>query len=159
MAEELEDRFARSELNLTLLPVRARGVAELPVEPASLLDDEQSGYDYGRALELLRHFPQLDSEGPFLLSFAEPLSRARRPAESSYLEMDLAWVPPDLVYFWVREFQKQAAQQQFWNERTLPRLALRLRTVIGVFAEANTDLVSGLETWIRPRGGPTGSGG
>lgn len=139
-------------LNITYLPIK------VPPDPSVLdqLADERYGeaaawmlkqYDYERARVLLRDLPGTHREGPYFVSVLRPPSWNNPPA-GPYLYQDQSAVPPHLVSLWAREFLNQAAQEQFWQERTAAQLALKLRTSIGILASGLPEVRKGLDYWI-----------
>jgi len=100
-----------------------------------------SSYDYSRAQRLLALLAGAHLEGPYIISTAQPLSKAGElPAQ--YLYQDLSNVPPDLVGLWFREFMAQAQEPEFWKTRSADQFVLRLRTVIGIASEQVPDFRS-----------------
>jgi hypothetical protein len=139
-------------LNITYLPIK------VPPEPAVLdqLTDERYGeaaawilkqYDYERARVLLKDLPGTHREGPYFVSVLRPPSW-NNPPSRPYLYQDQSSVPPHLVSLWAREFLNQAAQEQFWQERTAAQLALKLRTSIGILATGLPEVRKALDDWI-----------
>jgi hypothetical protein len=57
-------------------------------------------------------------------------------------------VPPHLVSLWAKEFLNQAAQEQFWHERTGAQLALKMRTSLGILASGLPEVRKALDEWI-----------
>jgi hypothetical protein len=139
-------------LNITYLPIK------VPPEPPILdqLADERYSeaaawmlkqYDYERARVLLKDLPGTHREGPYFVSVLSPPSR-NNPPSRPYLYQDQSSVPPHLVSLWAREFLNQAAQEQFWQERTVAQLALKLRTCIGILATGLPEVRKALDDWI-----------
>ena len=48
----------------------------------------------------------------------------------------------------MREFQNQAAQERFWEPRTMEILTLKLRTTIAVLAIGLPEVQSAVHKWI-----------
>lgn len=104
-----------------------------------------SSYDYSRAQQLLALLPGPHLEGPYIISAAQPLSKAGAlPAQ--YLYQDLSSVPPELVSLWFKEFMAQAQEPEFWKTRTRDQFVLRLRTAIGIASQQVPDFGSTI-TW------------
>jgi hypothetical protein len=118
-----------ADLNVTFLPVKERPRTKAETSAEWLLEQ----YDWERARFFLRRLPGDRLGGPYIFSSRQPLSQVG-VLQRDYLDQDLSIVPPELVNAWVREFMLQSAQEQFWNERTGPMLALKVRTIIGVLA-------------------------
>jgi hypothetical protein len=139
-------------LNITYLPIKVP--PERPVLD-QLADERYSEvaawmlkqYDYERARVLLRDLPATHREGPYFVSVLRPPSW-NNPPSRPYLYQDQSSVPPHLVSLWAREFLNQAAQEQFWQERTAAQLALKLRTSIGILATGLPEVRKALDEWI-----------
>jgi hypothetical protein len=142
--DDLQDIVAHNKLNITYLPVRTSPPPH--PSPQWLLDN----YDFARARVLLDLLPGLHRQGPYLVSTLFPLSSSD-PLSSRYLFQDLSTIPTDpkdLVSWWILEFQNQAAQERFWEPRTVESLALRIRTTISVLATGLPEVQKQVATWI-----------
>ncbi len=144
--ERLEDEPSvdLAQLNVTYLPV------DIPSPPDVSADWGVAHYDYGRARLMLAKLSGTYLTGPYIISLLKPLGATDR-VSGPYLFQNLSTVPAvpkDLLYWWVREFQGQAAQERFWEERTMQRLALKLRTTVAVVAVAMPEVRQGLDTAI-----------
>jgi hypothetical protein len=131
-----------SKLNITYLPVTSRPEGK---PGASWLLDH---YDFVRARVYLDRLPGGGKDGVYLVSAASPLGEGGGPP---YLFQDLSTVPAapeDLLTPWVREFQNQAAQERFWEPRTMEILTLKLRTTIAVLAIGLPEVQSAVHKWI-----------
>jgi hypothetical protein len=148
--EELERYKRRSELNITLIPVKRN--VELPDDLSSPKQASQAAeqvlaaYDYARASALLANLgKQAMSSGPFLVSI--------RPTMSNpgvlFLFFDMSRVTPKLVWDWVRAFCSLAAQERSWSEIEIERLALNIRNVIAVAAKTTPEVLGALQQWIQ----------
>lgn len=139
----LEQYVPRQQLNVAYLPVR--NLPESRISAAKVLET----YDYARARSILRFVPGATREGPYILSTLKPIgvAGAASPLER-YLFQDLSRVPPHLVASWVKEFLSQAAQERFWEVRTVEGLGLKLRVTVGVLADALPEVRKALDTWI-----------
>jgi hypothetical protein len=142
----------RRTLNVTYLPLLTFPFRQI----VERLADEHYGevaewalkqYDYERARVLLRGLPGNQREGPYIVSFLKPPTW-NGPPSRPYLYQDQSSVPPHLVSLWAREFLNQAAQEQFWQERTAVHMVLKLRTAIGILAVALPEPKKRLENWI-----------
>jgi hypothetical protein len=102
-------------------------------------------YDFARAQGLLALLPNSHMEGPYIISVAEPLSRARA-LPTQYLYQDLSSVPPELTRLWVKEFMAQAQENEFWKTRSKDQFVLRLRTAIGMMSQQIPDFGKSI-TW------------
>lgn len=138
--KQLEKYFLPTDLNITYLPL-TKGPPK-KITPQWVLEH----YDYARALHLLRDAPEISKDGPYLLSTFNPLSN--NPLTKPYLKQDLAHVPPDLVWAWTREFLNQTAQEHFWEEKSLTKIQLNLRTTVAILAKGLPAVTSALDTWI-----------
>lgn len=135
----LEEYREPEQLNVTYVPVERR-IREPTVD--SLL----AAYNYARAAVLLAAVPGARGDGPYLVSSRTPLA-ARAPTDP-VLVQDLSSVPPELASLWVSEFVNQAAQERFWEPRTVSNVALRMRTAVGVLARGVKEVRGALDDWI-----------
>jgi hypothetical protein len=140
-ARSLEVYIPRRDLNIVYLPIKV--ISESGVSAEWVLEH----YDYARSRSLLRAVPGHRRDGPYIVSVLKPLSRTTT-LSGQYLDQDLSAVPPHLVTAWVREFLNQAAQERFWEARTVQRFALRLRTTIAIAAVGLPEVKDGLDRWI-----------
>lgn len=127
-----------NQLNLTLIPIQGN---EAPSTAEQLL----ASYDFPRAAALLTKIscqqgavpcgPHLG--GPYIVSTVLPLSQ-QASVSDHFLYQDLSSVPPRIVPLWIDEFQKQAAQKDFWKKRNGPQAALKARTAIALLGDSLT---------------------
>lgn len=143
----------RRTLNITYLPLQAFPSREIEKQ----LADEKYGevaewvlkqYDFERARVLLKGLPGDLREGPYIVSFSKAPKWNGAAHSRPYLFQDQSAVPPHIVSLWAKEFLNQAAQEQFWEERTAIQLVLKLRTAIGIMAAALPDPKKSLVNWI-----------
>jgi hypothetical protein len=142
--DDLQETVDHKKLNITYLPLKNR----VPARPTSqwLLDN----YDFGRARVLLDLIGGGYREGPYIVSSLRPLSGADA-LTTKYLFQDLSTVPTDpkdLVSWWIREFQNQAAQERFWTPQSVEILALRIRTTISVLAMGLPEVQKQVAAWV-----------
>jgi len=148
--EELERHRRRSELNITLIPVKRN--IELPddlssrTQAAKAAEQVLSVYDYARASALLANLgKQVVQSGPFLVSVRPTVSNPG----TLFLFFDMSRVTPKLVWDWVRAFCSLAAQERSWSEIELKRLALNIRNILAVAAKATPEVLGALQQWIQ----------
>lgn len=148
----LELYIPRNELNITYLPLRAPADDEFL--QALIISDYRSAsewlmrnYDYARARAILRRLPGDNRDGPYLVSFSEPV-REGLSVSRPYIFQNQSWVPPQLISHWVNEFLNQAAQQDFSNTRGSQQLVLKVRTIIGILAIGLPDVKQSVNEWI-----------
>jgi hypothetical protein len=142
-SEEFLKYFERRELNVIYLPVTRRP------EGVVAADWVLEHYDYARSRRMLRALRRDEpvEVGPVLASSLLSLGQVPTvPALQIY--QDLSLVPPHIVGAWVHLFINQAAQERFWEAKTIDHLVLKLRGAIGILAESVPDVVEGLKTWI-----------
>jgi hypothetical protein len=142
---ELERHRRRSQLNVTLVPVRQPlDIDKLQVKEAAA--NVLSVYDYARANVLLDDLGiDVARSGPYLLSRMPGL------AERAGLRLffDMSHIEPKLAWDWTRTFNWCAAQERSWSEIALHRLELNIRNVIAKGATATGDVVLALQEWVR----------
>jgi hypothetical protein len=148
--EELERYKRRSELNITLIPVKRN--IELPDDLSSPKQASQAAeqvlaaYDYARASVLLANLgKQAVSSGPFLVSVRPMVSNPG----TLFLFFDMSRVTPKLVWDWVRAFCSLAAQERSWSEIEIKRLALNIRNILAVAAKTTPEVLGALQQWIQ----------
>ena len=123
-------------LNVTYLPVRKRPATQR-LSAEWILDN----YDFARARALLNTVPgEYRTEGPYIVSHLSPLSRVTRLPEK-YLFQDISRIEPKVVYGYVKEFLNQAAQERYWDARTVNGLFLKLQDIIYISASAFPEVV------------------
>jgi hypothetical protein len=94
----------------------------------------------------LRNLSGQRRDAPYIISFLKPLSSDG--LEPPYLYQDQSNVPPNLVSLWMKEFLNQAAQERYWEENTGRKLALNIRTTVGILALGLPDVKNSLSDWI-----------
>ncbi|MBW0001166.1 MAG: hypothetical protein JO015_18900 [Verrucomicrobia bacterium] len=141
--EELQSYFLPSQLNVTYLPVDK--------EPPETFTSDWvlDHFDYARARFLLAAVPGIHGDGPFIISSYHPL-QGPDSLTKPYLFEDLSSAPPEVVEFWVQQFKSQTAQERSWDKETVSRVALRLRTVIAIFAKGLPDVQRAVFQYIKP---------
>jgi hypothetical protein len=125
----LEKYIPRQELNITYLPL------DLPPPSNPSVEWIFEHYNYARARALLRNLRGSLRDGPYIISTLKPLSATQNPPEK-YLFQDMSSVQPHLISSWVKEFINQAAKERSWNEEKTMHFVLKLRSAIGLGAEA-----------------------
>lgn len=141
----LERHFAPSELNITYLPVDAAppNIVDVKLLAKWVLDH----YDYARARYLLRHFSGNNRNGPYLASILDPLGGSTPLSHSLF--QNLSSVPPQLAGSWIKEFMNQAAQEHFWETKSLSQLRLKVRSVIAILSMALPEVRNSLDSYIK----------
>jgi hypothetical protein len=153
--DDLELAFGgRAALNVTYAPVNEPP----PKEVVSASTDAElrraaewilAHYSYARAAAILARTPGEKRGGPYFLSTLEPALQSESvPRE--HLWFDLYWPEPEDERFWVKEFLVQSQQEKFWDARAGRRLALNLRTLIGVVSPDLTQAASALRWYGEP---------
>ncbi len=147
---ELERYRRRSELNITLIPVKRN--VELPDDLSSPKQASQAAeqvltaYDYARASALLADLgKQMVQSGPFLVSLRPTVSNPG----TLFLFFDMSRVTPKLVWDCVRAFCSLAAQERSWSEIEFKRLALNIRNILAVAAKTTPEVLGALQQWIQ----------
>lgn len=138
-------------LNIIYLPIKVRPEPPILDQLADARYSEVAEwmlkqYDYERARVLLKDLSGTHREGPYFISVLTPPSG--NTLSPPYLRQDQSSVPPHLVSLWADEFLNQAAQEQFWQERTAAQLVLKLRTSIGILAIGLPEVRKALDDWI-----------
>lgn len=132
----------KEQINITYLPLkRAPGKNLLLGELSTMSEQSYSemaawvleNYDYDRAQTLLNKLEGDHQGGPYIVSFLKPMSGDK--PEPPYLYQDQSTVPPNLAALWMNEFIMQAAQEQFWERKTMYHMVLKMRTYLGIIGE------------------------
>jgi Carboxypeptidase regulatory-like domain len=138
----------RNQINITYAPVTDGVVGfDLQTQTTAQMESLRDHYDYGRASGLLARLgggPLLN--GPYLASVLTPLSTASQPPQH-VLFQDLTSIPITLIAPWIKHFMTQAATEQFWEDATISRFVLELRTGIEVVALAIPDVKAAYSDW------------
>lgn len=142
---KLEKHFAASELNITYLPLDAAppNITDGKLLAKWVLDH----YDYARARYLLRKFIGNNRNGPYLVSALAPLGGPTPLSHSLF--QDLSAVPPRLARSWINEFMNQAAQEHFWETKSLSQLRLKVRSAIAILSMALPEVRNSLDSYIK----------
>lgn len=142
----LEKYIPPSQLNVAYLPV-----TNLPADTLSGDKFEAfvlENYDYARSRAILRLIPGIHRDGPYILSSLRPVTGLTE-LEKPYIEEDLTLFPPDMVESVFKEYLIQAANEAFYESRSLPRLALNIRTTVHVLAGAKPKIEAALKDWLK----------
>lgn len=150
---ELEREGAsRDELNVTYLPVddrRAVAAAEAADPAAAEMILEH--YHYARARILLNKVvggPHLD--GPYLVSFREPLGKIRR-LSGDYGWIDMSTVPAGRVSRWVRIFLRETARQNYWEPDRPRRVWTAMLDELARAGEGAPEVLEAVAFWVPGR--------
>jgi hypothetical protein len=128
---ETEQHIKKQQLNVTYMPLQDQARKDVTAE--WVLEH----YDYVAAEVLLRKLLEHPNPaGVYIVSYLQPASRAGAIDRQKLLVQDLTGVPADLAFLWFRQFQEQARQSRYWDDRTVGQFMLRMRTQIGEIAEA-----------------------
>jgi hypothetical protein len=125
----------KKALNVTYLPL----LQPAPQEPTAawVLDN----YDYVAAQVLLKKLTGADdTSGAYLVSYDKPASAGTDVDRRRLLVQNLSGVPPNLAFLWIREFKAQVRQSQYWDQKTVGQLMLRMRTQLAVVARAFSEV-------------------
>jgi len=125
---DLRKYLPRARINITYLPVTS-----IPSERKQSSLDQQtdyiiSHYDYARAAAILASMPQQAGSGPVIISVLTPVRVDRNP--HPVLVMDLTTAQPALMTAYVQLFCDKAAQDHFWNARTLEEFGVKLNNLL-----------------------------
>lgn len=144
---ELIEYIDDSSINVVYYPT-----IEAPEFILDTLSREQSidwlieNYDYARALAYLKKIDADLREGPYIISYKIPLSKAGVVKEN-YLLQDFSKVHYKVVSLWVDEFLKQSSQIEYWNEEQLNDFGNDLRNAIAHGAEGLIEIKKSFGWW------------
>ena len=142
----LEKYIPPSQLNVAYLPVTKRPTKKLTGKMLEAF--VLKNYDYARSRAILRLIPGTHRDGPYILSsssFVSGLAQLEKP----YIEEDLTLFPTDMVEPVFKEYLIQAANEAFYEKRSLARLALNMRAIVHVLANAKPKIESELNNWLK----------
>lgn len=124
----VEKSVARAHINITYLPVNRE------VPSGSKAEDVLKLYDFERSQVLLQQMPRLRGDGPFIVSFRQPLTLQTGEKEPR-LRMDLSAVDPRIISAWMDLFLREAARERFSGPDSGRRFVLRLRNSLAQAAQ------------------------
>jgi hypothetical protein len=130
-----------SQLNVSYLLLTAQAAA--PLNADWVLDH----YDYARSQVLLSAIQGSHPEGPYVVSTAGPLS-GQPSIDRNCLYQDLSSVPGRVIPLWLMEFTEQAAQERFWQKRSVAHFLLKLRTGLASVSDTPLDQITAMVTWL-----------
>ncbi len=84
--------------------------------------------------------------GPYVISTLVPLTIQSQPPDQ-FLVQDMSNVPSEVAGLWEREFERRAAQKDFWAPATRDQAILQLRTFVANAAYAFSDVNVALSTF------------
>ncbi len=138
---ELKKKVATRQLNITCVPLSE-------YTPAPNPDSVLKAYDFVLAQVLLSKIPGAPwVDGPYIVSYKDPLTSVSILPKDHYLFQDLSSVPHEIVNVWVREFMLQSGQKDYWKKRNGPDAALKLRTAIAQLAAGVDPAKKSLGEW------------
>jgi hypothetical protein len=130
-------------LNLAYIPITARP------DNAPSAEWIFDHYDLVRSRALLRKLPRSYRSGPYIVSTLAPLSLGL-PVNAHYLFQNLSArvVSLELADAWIRQFQDEAQDQEFWEPDKMRSFVLSLRVTVSELAVNIPEARAGLATWI-----------
>ena len=143
---------ARKRINLTYIPLKQAPTAKIIKQWSEEEYDKVSQwilkhYDYERARAIFGRIRRNLYEGPYMVSILHPIKKDNKV--SKYLFMDQSTVPPHLIHSWMKEFLFQAGQENYWEDRTMRRLVLKIRLVVGVLAIGLPHIRQGVDELVK----------
>jgi len=134
---------SQSDLNVTYLLLTERPTQTQKVPPA---DWVLSHYNFARAEVLIHKLQKAYVNGPYVISTLVPLSIQSQPPDQ-FLVQDMSNVPSEVAGLWEQEFERRAAQKDFWAPATRDQAILQLRTFVANAAYAFSDVNVALSTF------------
>jgi len=130
-------------INITYLPLKVPPSEEMldEIDRARGKEDDKpflqaaewmlQKYDYDQAQRILKDLPgnQGKGVGPFFVSFEKPYDERRGPSRP-YLYQNLSGFLPHGVSLMVSQFLNQAAQEDFFQERTMQKIVRNLHLIL-----------------------------
>lgn len=142
----LERHIPPSQLNVAYLPVTSFPPQQLPKN--ELVTYILANYDYARSRSILRLLPGDHRNGPYIVSFPSPIT-GHQATVKPFLVFDLTIFPPEMIDSAIKEYLCQAENEAFYEERSLPRLALNISNTVHVLAAAQEPIVTALHDWLK----------
>ncbi len=128
---ETEQHVTKQQLNVTYMPLREQAAGDVSAEWVL------AHYDYVAAEVLARKLMERPNPaGVYVVSYFQPVTQANAIDRQKLLVQDLTGVPADLAFLWFRQFQEQARQGRYWDDRTVGQFMLKMRTQIAEIAGA-----------------------
>jgi hypothetical protein len=119
-------------INVLYIPVRS-AIEVDESAPAKAAEPVLKEYDFARAQLLLASLGDRYQQGPYFVSRLAPIRMATE-VQRPYLFQDMTRADPSLASDWVRQFLRQAAREEPWNERSVESFAIKFRNEIQVLA-------------------------
>jgi hypothetical protein len=140
---------SRASLNVTYVPVEdARVAAAADANDPQAPELMVRHYDYARARAMLAKVPGGPHvDGPYLLSYREPLGRVQRLA-SGYGWVDMSGVPAARAPRWVRVFVRETAQQDYTQALTPVRTWTAILDELERAGEGAPSVLKALVFWL-----------
>ena len=139
----------RAELNVTYIPLEnSAGVQAVEAADPRAAELILRYYDYARAQALLAKVPggpHLD--GPYLVSYREPLSGIPRVA-TGYGWVDMSAAPSARAPQWVRIFLKETARQEYAQPITTVRVWTSLLDELDKAGEGAPAVLKAFVFWV-----------
>jgi len=142
----------RGELNVTYLPLQDAAAVAAALDgdseaPARLLRH----YNYAAARILLAKVPGGPHlNGPYLVSYRQPLSRVER-LTGEYGWVDMSAAPAGRTRLWVQIFLRETARQEYWVAGTTARVWTTILDELDRAGEGVPEVLKGLVFWVSRR--------
>jgi hypothetical protein len=127
-AKDVGAYVRKARINITYFPLTSSPEDWDALAIDGRVDYVLAHYDYARGAAMLASLPAPIGTGPVITSVLKPLSYDQSP--HPVLVQDLSKAQPVLMADYVKEFVDQAAQDHFWQERTLQAFSLHLRNFL-----------------------------
>lgn len=127
-AKDVGAYVRKARINITYFPLTSSPNDWDALAIDGRVDYVLAHYDYARGAAMLASLPGSIGAGPVITSVLKPLSYDQSP--HPVLVQDLSKAQPVLMEDYVKEFVDQAAQDHFWQERTLQAFSLHLRNFL-----------------------------
>lgn len=127
-AKDVGAYVRKARINITYFPLTSSPADWDALAIDGRVDYVLAHYDYARGAAMLASLPGPIGTGPIITSVLKPLSYDQSP--HPVLVQDLSKAQPVLMADYVKEFVDQAAQDHFWQEKTLQAFSLHLRNFL-----------------------------
>jgi hypothetical protein len=127
-AKDVQRYVPRARINITYLPLTSSSPEWDDFTLGERVDYVLDHYDYARGAAMLASLPGSKGPGPLITSVLKPMTFDAPP--HPVLVQDLSRAQPLLMADYVKQFVDQAAQDHFWEARTLAAFSLTLRNAL-----------------------------
>lgn len=146
-AKDVQKYVPKRRINITYLPMTSASPEWGDLNTDERVDYVLAHYDYARGAAILASLPGSKGPGPLITSVLTPVTFDAPP--HPVLVQDLSRAQPLLMADYVKQFVDQAAQDHFWEARTLAAFSLSLRNALETAAIGFGLSQDAVQKWVR----------